>query len=77
MLTIMVAVSNTVTISLLTNVSRELKRMSNHSATVTDNGEERKAAIYLIIVLTMEMIVFRLNLTCIAVLYFTNTLLEP
>ena len=49
--------------------------MTNQSATVTDNGEERKAAIYLIIVFTMEMIVFLLNVTCIAVLYFTNTLL--
>ena len=74
-LTIMVIIPNTVTIILLTNVGRELKRMSNQSATVTDNGEERKAAIYLIIVFTMEMIVFLLNAICLIILYHTNTLL--
>ena len=63
---------NTVTIVLLANVGRELKRMQNQSATVTDNGEEKKAAVYLIIIFTMEMIVFLLNTACITVIFVTG-----
>ena len=73
-LIVMAAFPSTVSIVLLTSVCKELKRMKNQSATVTDNGEERKAAIYLIIVFTMEMIVFLLNVACITILSYTNTL---
>mgnify|MGYP001794105210 CR=1 FL=1 len=70
--TALAVLPNIFTVVLLTKVGRELKRMRNQSATVTDNGEEKKAAMYLIIIFIMEMIVFLLNTACITVIFITG-----
>ena len=64
---------NTLTVVLLTNIGRELKRIQSQSATVTDDGKEKKAAVYLIIIFIMEMIVFLLHTACITVLFITGS----
>ena len=71
--TILAIIPNTTTVALLANVGKELKRMNNQSATITNDGEERKAAVYLIIVFTMEMVVFLLNVVCIIIFYYSGS----
>ena len=59
---------------LLTKVYRELNRTRSQSWNSADDSEKRKAAMYLIIIFTLEMIVFVLNSICIIVLYCTGEL---
>ena len=64
---ILAVAPNVVSATLLINVGKELNRMKNQSAFVADNGKEKKAAIYVIIVFAMEMAVFLLNMVCIII----------
>ena len=58
--------------TLLIKVYRELKRMRNRSQNSSEDSDETKAAMYLIIIFTLEMIVFLLNSICVIVLHSTG-----
>ena len=58
--------------TLLIKVYRQLKRMRNRSQNSTDDKNKTKAAMYLIIIFTLEVIVFLLNSICIIVMHSTG-----
>ena len=72
-LTICFAVTpNTLSGTLLIKVYRELKRMRNRSQNSSDNDGKTKTSMYLIIIFTLEIIVFLLNSICVITLYTTG-----
>ena len=62
---------NLVSGTLLVKVYKELKRMRNRSEISAQNDEKASAAMYLIIIFTLEMIVFLLN--CICIIFIRST----
>ena len=69
--TISAAAPNLLSGILLIKVYVELKRMRSWSQNSAEDSNKTKAAIYLIIIFTLEMIVFLLNSVCMIVLYST------
>ena len=63
--TIFAVVPNLVSGTLLIKVYKELKRMRNRSEISAQDDEQKNAAMYLIMIFTLEMIVFLLNSICI------------
>lgn len=63
---------NLISIILLTQVYREMKKPTNQSLDEATDRRERRGATYLMIIFTLEMIVFALNLVCIVIFYFTG-----
>ena len=58
--------------TLLIKVYGELRRMKIRSNSSSEDSEKTKAAMYLIIIFTLEMIVFLLNSICIIVVGYTG-----
>ena len=58
--------------TLLIKVYGELRRMRIRSQNSSEDGDKTKAAMYLIIIFTLEMIVFLLNCVCIIVAGYTG-----
>ena len=59
-------------VTLLIKVYRELRRMRIRSQNSSEDSDKTKAAMYLIIIFTLEMIVFLLNSICVIVLHSTG-----
>ena len=72
-LSLLAAVPNLISIILLTKVYRAMRRPSNQPHDKKADRQERRGATYLMIIFTLEMIVFLLNLTCVVSLKFTGT----
>ena len=58
--------------TLLIKVYRELRRMRIRSQNSSEDNDKMKAAMYLIIIFTLEMIVLLLNSICIVVVEYTG-----
>ena len=58
--------------ALLIKVYKELRRMRIRSQNSSEDSDKTKAAMYLIIIFTLEMIVFLLNSICVIVLHSTG-----
>ena len=63
---------NLVSGTLLVKVYKELKRMRNRSEISAQDSEKANATMYLIIIFTLEMIVFLLNCVCVIVVNSTG-----
>ena len=73
-LVLFAVIPNLISIVLLTKVYREMKRPTNQQHDKKAVEQERKGATYIMIIFTLEMIVFILNLVCIVVIHCTGTL---
>ena len=60
--------------TLLIKVYKELRRMRIRSEQSAEDDDKIKAAMYLIIIFTLEMIVFLLNSICIIVMHSTGVM---
>ena len=63
---------NLVSGTLLIKVYKELKRMRNRCEISAQDDDKTNAAMYLIIIFTLEMIVFLLNSGCVIFIHSTN-----
>ena len=73
--TIFAIIPNLLSAILLIKVYGELKRMRSRSQNSAEDNDKRKAAMYLIIIFTLEMIVFLLNSVCMIIFYTTKVVL--